>query len=223
VVDMWRRDASGVFLENRDTFDRIALLQEKIPVHYVCGNHDYHLRELQNSPGRNYAYPFEFRETLVLSEGGRNYRFIHGYQFDVKQNPLLMEALCRTMSDSAGTFESGIWATLPRTGANLIPKIVDWTDADRANAENLRLGPRERLAGTLDDFHRKACASVNPGEVLVFGHTHSPFINQAGKVVNTGSWLKGEAISNTYVRLEPGGPRLFVFGGNEITDRKPCP
>ncbi|HUK37642.1 MAG TPA: metallophosphoesterase family protein [Methanomicrobiales archaeon] len=218
VVDMWRRDASGVFLENRDTFDRIAAIQKRIPVHYVYGNHDFHLREL-----KGHGYPFEFTDTLTLAESGRNYRFLHGFQFDEKQSPLLMEALCRTMSDAAGIFESGIWATLPRIGPNLISQLVDWTDKDRADAEALKQGPDVRLGDSLDAFERKACASAKPGEILVFGHTHAPFINKAGTVVNTGSWLKGEAITNTYVRLEAGGPRLFVFGGKEITDRKQCP
>ena len=48
IVDMWRRDASGVFLENRDTMDRILELPQSIKVHYVAGNHDYHVLHLRN-------------------------------------------------------------------------------------------------------------------------------------------------------------------------------
>ncbi|MDA4134067.1 MAG: hypothetical protein OK441_00675 [Thaumarchaeota archaeon] len=32
VVDMWRRDASGVFLENKDTFNKVISLQKKMRV-----------------------------------------------------------------------------------------------------------------------------------------------------------------------------------------------
>src|SRR5579863_2116536 len=35
VVDMWRRDASGIFLENKDVLDQIVLLQKKMRVHYI--------------------------------------------------------------------------------------------------------------------------------------------------------------------------------------------
>ena len=47
VVDMWRRDASGVFLENKDVVDRALLLQKKMRVYYIAGNHDYHVLKLQ--------------------------------------------------------------------------------------------------------------------------------------------------------------------------------
>jgi UDP-2,3-diacylglucosamine pyrophosphatase LpxH len=218
VIDMWRRDASGVFLENRETFNKILSLPPEIQVHYVCGNHDFHLREL-----KDHGYPFNFTDSLKLSEDGRNYRFVHGYQFDDQQIEVLMEALCRTMSDTAGTFESNLWTTLPRDWINRNPLPRNWTTLDLRNFESLKIRPEERLAETLNAIERKACASVKPGEVLVFGHTHAPFINKAGTVVNTGSWVKGAAVYNTYVRLEAGGPRLFVFGGKEITDRKQCP
>src|SRR5208337_3725500 len=44
VVDMWRRDASGVFLEHHDTVAKLLALKSKgIQVFYVAGNHDYHV------------------------------------------------------------------------------------------------------------------------------------------------------------------------------------
>jgi predicted phosphodiesterase len=76
-----------------------------------------------------------------------------------------------------------------------------------------------RLNETLGGVERKAIASVQPGEVLVFGHTHRPFINDVGSVANTGSWVTTAPIHNTYVRLEGGKPRLLVFEGQEITER----
>lgn len=115
VVDMWRRDASGVFLENRDTFDRLAALKERMNVHYVSGNHDYHTLQL-----KNHHYPFAFRPDLLLAGEKEKYRFVHGHQFDDQQHEPLMEALCRTLSDAAGDFESGVWAMLTR----------DWSDLE---------------------------------------------------------------------------------------------
>ena len=57
VVDMWRRDASGVFLENYDTISKILALQSKaVQVFYIAGNHDYHVLSLQLP-----SYPFRFQ------------------------------------------------------------------------------------------------------------------------------------------------------------------
>ena len=55
--------------------------------------------------------------------------------------------------------------------------------------------------------------------MLIFGHTHQPFINDEENVVNAGCWVNDETPSNTYVELSGGKPRLFVFGGEEIKER----
>ena len=55
IVDMWRRDSSGIFLENHDVLDLIIDLQKKIRVYYVAGNHDFHVRKLQGI-----GYPINF-------------------------------------------------------------------------------------------------------------------------------------------------------------------
>ena len=81
IVDMWRRDASGVFLENMETVQIIKDLQVKIRVHWVAGNHDYHLLKLKNR-APHYRYPFEFKRELEIKEVGRTIRFMHGYEFE---------------------------------------------------------------------------------------------------------------------------------------------
>ena len=83
----------------------------------------------------------------------------------------------------------------------------------------LLLDPQERLKETLKGVERKARSMVRQGEVLVFGHTHRPFVNKAENIVNIGSWLKTAPIHNTFMRLEGGKPKLFVFEGAEITER----
>jgi predicted phosphodiesterase len=216
VVDMWRRDASGVFLENMDTFEKIASLAETVEVHYVAGNHDYHVLRLED-----HHYPFDFVESLSFSEDGRRYRFVHGHQFDAMQQPPMMEALCRTMSDETGSFESGAWAMLTRDWGDLryFFSTIFQKGGIKKKMEQLQLPPGIRLSGKLSDVESLACLSRAPDEVLAFGHTHRAFVNKAGTVANAGCWVKDEPVSNTYVRLGPEGPRLFVFGGKEILDR----
>jgi UDP-2,3-diacylglucosamine pyrophosphatase LpxH len=216
VVDMWRRDASGVFLENKDTFDKIAVLQQKMKVHYIAGNHDYHVLKLQG-----HGYPLKFIKDLSLQQDGVNYIFRHGYEFDEMQREHFMESLCHSMSDSKGDRDNNIWSALGRDKGDLgrfLSSIFDKSAMQR-NAALLLLDPEERLGASLSRVEKRARSSVQPGEILTFGHTHRPFINKEENVSNTGSWITNSPIHNTYVRLENGKPRLFVFEGQEITER----
>jgi len=229
VVDMWRRDASGVFLENRDTFDKIfALCDKGVKVSYVAGNHDYHVLRLQN-----HSYQFVFQSELSLpdDENKVSYRFVHGYQFDLEQQEAWMEGLCRLMSDQAGEFESGLWAELTRGWSN--PKYVlyemfeSWKKQSmRKMADRVQQQPEARFGGVnqhlLDEINKRACASVGRDEVLIFGHTHVPFVNKSENVANCGSWVKDASTGDTYVELTNGKPHLFTFPRKEITERKEC-
>ncbi|MGA2461459.1 MAG: UDP-2,3-diacylglucosamine diphosphatase [Candidatus Bathyarchaeia archaeon] len=216
VVDMWRRDAAGVFLEHHDTVAKLLALKSKgVQVFYVAGNHDYHVVDLVNP-----AYPLEFRKELSLTDGQFNYRFVHGYQFDPEQKMPLMAFLCRVMSDQGGALESNLWVDFNSVN-NIFSKIEpSFVKADlAAMAERLHRRPEDRLKESLNKINMTACNEVKPGEVLIFGHTHVPFVNKAENVVNTGSWVKDAVIHNTYVELSGGKPRLFVYGGHEITER----
>jgi len=221
VVDMWRRDASGLFIENWDILEIIMALKRKMNVYYVAGNHDYHVLQLLN-----HNYPFTFLKDLTLNDGSWTYKFLHGWEFDPEQEPPIMEALCRVMSDDVGNFESGAWTAITR----------DWNDFKyfltsiapfekrriREKTERLQMIPELRLQSTVDQIAKRACATVRPGEILVFGHTHKPFMNTGENVVNSGSWVTDAPIHNTYVELTQGKPRLLIFGGQEITDRVEC-
>jgi len=217
VVDMWRRDASGVFLENKDVVDHVILLQKKMRVYYIAGNHDFHVLKLQ---GR--GYPINFLRDLTLQQDGVTCRFKHGWEFDEMQREHFMESLCHGMSDQKGDRDTSIWAALSRDKGDVqhLLSIIFNKDSYRRTTELLLLDPQERLEGKLKGLEKKACSTVLPGEVLVFGHTHRPFVNQAENAANTGSWITTAPIHNTYVRLEGGKPRLFVFEGAELTERE---
>jgi UDP-2,3-diacylglucosamine pyrophosphatase LpxH len=106
LVYMWRRDVSGLFLEYKDVADRLSnLTNSGIKICVVAGNHDYHLLRLQD-PG----YKFQFHKELSLnSSKGLKYIFKHGWEFDLAQQPLVMEALCHNLSDEAGTEKTRIY------------------------------------------------------------------------------------------------------------------
>ena len=127
------------------------------------------------------------------------------------------------MSDKGGALEDHLWTdfnSLNNIFAKIEPSFLKEDIA--ALAERLQRRPEDRLKDSLSQISSRACNEVKPGEVLVFGHTHIPFVNKAENVVNSGSWVKDAAIYNTYVELSDGKPRLLVFGGQEITERIEC-
>jgi UDP-2,3-diacylglucosamine pyrophosphatase LpxH len=218
VVDMWRRDASGVFLEAHDTVGKLLALKSKgVQLFYVAGNHDYHVLDLHHP-----AYPIQFSKELSLTDGPVTYRFLHGYEFDPEQKVPFMAFLCRVMSDAGGALENHLWTdfnSLNNIFSKMEPAFVKADIA--AIAAKLQRGPEVRLKGSLNKINLTACRAVKPGEVLIFGHTHIPFVNKAENVVNTGSWVKDSTPYDTYVELTDGKPRLFTFGPpkQEITER----
>jgi len=227
-VDMWRRDASGVFLENMETMLLLRELNKDVRLHFVAGNHDYHLLHLRNT-AVHYHYPFEFRPSLELRDGPFTYRFLHGHEFEYgKEHELMkivMEALCHVMSDSEGSEEDEFWTYVIKTLSNLhfsaVTRSLEGHDTI-VIAKSLMEGPETRLAGRLEETERLAREAQGGAndEILVFGHTHHPFINAEENIVNTGSWVVEADPHDTYAVLEAGKPRLFVFRKGEVLERR---
>lgn len=234
VVDMWRRDASGVFLENRGIVNKIIALQERIRVHYIAGNHDYHVLHLKNTK-QYFSYPLEFKENLNITDGQYTYRFVHGYEFEYgsrKHNPTMhrvMNALCRVMSDGEGYIEDNVWGLVTKGWSEInyfFSTILLFRKRQvKSITTELQDSPEIRLKDKIKDVERRAyeMQGGKPNEILIFGHTHQPFINKQENVVNTGSWVTDAAVYNTYVELSEGKPRLFIFGKEEITKRVNLP
>jgi len=234
IVDMWRRDASGVFLENRDTMNRILDLPKSIHVHYVAGNHDYHVHHLRNVK-TYFRYPMEFSRELNITDGQYTYRFMHGYEFEYgseDEEPIMymvMNALCHLMSDGEGSIEEEVWGLTTKTWSEITYFFSMITRRKKHRiqdaARRLQSTPETRLKDNMKELNRRAFEKQGgkPNEILVYGHTHHPFINRKENVVNTGSWVTDATVHNTYVELSGGKPRLFVFGGAEITERMDGP
>jgi UDP-2,3-diacylglucosamine pyrophosphatase LpxH len=211
-----------------DTVGILKELQKNIKVHWVAGNHDYHLLRLKNR-APHYGYPFEFHETLELVDGDRTYRFMHGYEFEYGNETKfirpMLEILCHVMSDPDGVPKDDIWAYLSRKMGDIQYSVV----TERGEDGNLKIitgsiedRPEIRLRNRIEGIEKLAYAEVHDrsGHVLVFGHTHVAFINQEENLVNTGSWVEEGDPHDTYVVLQGGRPRLFVYGGEEIRERK---
>ena len=135
---------------------------------------------------------------------GVTYVFKHGYEFDSEQWPPLMELLCDNTSDEAGQVRSDIWDQLTSSGQTLdsIKDLIELHFSKEKYLQNLLTPPKDRLSTTFGEVEKKAAQSVQDGQLLVFGHTHRPYVSPTQNLVNTGSWVKDEEIFNTYVELD---------------------
>jgi UDP-2,3-diacylglucosamine pyrophosphatase LpxH len=244
MLEMWRRDMVGVTIENIDVLNKLKSLSKKIDVHYLAGNHDYHIRHLKRS-----SYPFGFseckdpRKGIILKDGGKSYVFKHGYDLEpgMAQSEHIFDLLCST-SDEAGEFKSQIYSSLGELwnqgkhkwesadfGFTEFFAVVDkiWKPNDKVKRKflddnKISKNPHERMQ-TEKDFDFKALKEYLANEpTLVFGHTHKPFHYE--NIINLGSWLITYPIHSTYLEINDGQERLLVYPtGKEILKQNTLP
>jgi UDP-2,3-diacylglucosamine pyrophosphatase LpxH len=107
LIDLWRRDVVGLEFALSRYMEELKILQKKVNVHYVIGNHDFHVGSL-----KNHDYPFATQSSVTIERFGYTLHFLHGHQCDPLQNilgPETSEILCWTMSDDIGEWKSKLW------------------------------------------------------------------------------------------------------------------
>ncbi len=212
ILDFWRRNNSCVIMENEAILEKLASLHAK-NVHYVVGNHDYLIMRI--SKRYEDHYPLQVTRSLRLEDGGNPFYFIHGYELDVLANmePLSIESyekFCERMcfsEDILGTYVSNLWTIIEnRRGSWWRLKTIGDQPASSTSIEKINNLARSKSKYLLLGMH--------PGERLVFGHTHMPFISEDGMVANTGCWMcdpEKPNVQNTYLKIENGTMELKTF------------
>jgi UDP-2,3-diacylglucosamine pyrophosphatase LpxH len=222
-IDLWRRDVIGLEFEISEYIEALKAIQNKgVDVHYIIGNHDFHIGCL-----KNYAYPnFEFKTSLPLERFGYKINFLHGHQCDSLQiilGPDGMEIFCWTLSDVAGDDKSKLWDILTKllNFFKLSPRLGVNKDTFNTQFEALMSPPENAVRKEAYEKNYKtdseviSCLRKNLGmgkgenEFIVFGHTHKPFIDINERVANTGCWIKGTP--NTYFEFKKWPPQVIPF------------
>lgn len=225
IEDLWRRDMRTVTRDNYDVFALLAELRETgTDLHYVLGNHDWYARNDVRTGVRS-LYADEqaenYRPELSLETAGTSYTFVHGHQFDPRQDEWYFDKLALITDDAVGATFSQLWALYSDT-AGALGFLRAFA---RVNYARVRGSWQRRLAEMDDCQNGTRGGAIPPGarervatdpgtDVLCIGHTHVHGIAADGTVANSGAWLGG---TDTYLLLE-GSPRLLRWNDGEPTE-----
>ncbi|MFC7133070.1 MULTISPECIES: metallophosphoesterase [Salinibaculum] len=201
VWDLIRRDPFGVAWETSETITHLKRLASEVPVHFVFGNHDTHLRHLDRT-----LYDVEFRNELVLGSGDHDIRFCHGEAFDRFQS----DALSKHLSGPGDRGDID-----PTRG--LKDPVVAWgRELVQTQKRRLKRARTSVLSGDDDGEvyprrERRAHAYLDavPEDKLVYGHTHRPYVRPDNAVANPGTWKASAPDSNTYLVIDDGAIALY--------------
>jgi len=206
--DLWdlvRRDPFGAALETAGPLDRLGRLAREVPVRYVLGNHDVHLRDLDWS-----RYAVDFREEYTIRQGGTAIRCRHGNEFDALQSDRLSRYLSgrgdRGDIDPTRGRKDPVVAYARETVGRLRSRLLP--DGGRP-AE--RYPRRERRA------HEWLAGAG--ADKLVYGHTHAPYVHHDNLAANPGSWKTTAPVHNTYLEVSDGHLALYRYRRDAPDDR----
>lgn len=212
IFDFWRRNNAEVIEENDDLLVKLNNLNAK-NVHYVAGNHDYYLLDLNKRYDANYQGAVS--KYLRLEDGGESFFFIHGYELEAilwefPASLQMYEKFSNEMcfnKDVTGNFLSKIWDLKSKIGKK--GRFVK--DMDKEPYKRKNINKVDEFALSVGKY---PLLGMKPNENLIFGHTHRPFMNQTKKVANTGSWIDELPIKsqqNSYIEIKDGQMNLEFF------------
>lgn len=217
ILDMWRRDPSALLLEYGNILEKLRDLQtEERKIHYIVGNHDYHLIKLKDSILDRYNFKVSASITLSC---GEEYYFIHGHQFEFPDSLDIYQKFADLLclgDDMVGLSANELWKLIKIWSAAAdIPK--KWVIK---NAAKILKSPEERfnedeidkINETIDQWREKNADQLND-KYIVYGHTHRGGVDGERRVGNTGSWVDDpshpELEKNTYIAIEEGEPPVL--------------
>jgi UDP-2,3-diacylglucosamine pyrophosphatase LpxH len=215
LLDFWRRTNAEVLLENKAVLRDLFSLSSEI--YYIVGNHDYLMGQVAKRSGKDAQKTgrVRFYKELRLESGGKPVFLTHGYDLDVQVTmegmgidiyETFAAAQCRA-ADTLGGIASLVWDSLAIAASRLgsfrrIQQNKTHTD------DEYTLIYRIATSGMAHLF-----CGAQPGDLLVYGHTHWPYLLRDGTVANTGSWCTEAEIPvhNTYVVIDDGRMELKTF------------
>ncbi len=210
IFDLWRRKNGPLLIEHGALIERLIDL-DGVDLRYVVGNHDYALLEIAERNGGRGPFPIQKR-LLLEEEGGRTTLFLHGYDLEVwgALEPLSVEAyeVFSSRMCAVGDFGGAAAGRLVELYSRGLDLVARRETLARPAHERPTLDGAEALARSPA---RHLLLGMEPGDRLVYGHTHRPSVSADGLVANPGSWVAdGGAL--TYLKIENDEVALRHFG-----------
>ena len=200
----------------KDILEKLRDLQtETRTVSYIVGNHDYHMIR------RDDIKDFRVYPHLVLPSGTTKYYFIHGYQFEYPNDIKIYEAFANALcfgGDIMGATVDFFWDLYKEAFyAVTMPKQWFYETFERSRKsplERLTRKDMKRINDTIKEWRRENKDDI-ADKVIVFGHTHDPFVNENCGVANAGSWVDDPNYpylqKYTYITIEDGTMKMESF------------
>jgi UDP-2,3-diacylglucosamine pyrophosphatase LpxH len=223
IIDLWRRDFVKAMIESEAVISKLMEMKSKIKIHYLAGNHDFHMLNMHNLLKDN--YPFEVTKELRLVESGTKFFFIHGYQLEVLANPYyksmsayeaFSEGLCLA-GDDTGNAADKLWATF-QASASALESLKRLPSDIKGAIDSMLNQPVKRMKSVISEVDRIALSrartlylGMEKDEILVYGHTHEPYQDVKNGTINTGSWRKSSCQNYSYLEICEGRVKPKIF------------
>src|SRR5512139_2634188 len=57
IIDLWRRDFVKAMMESEPVISKLIEIKNKVNIHYLAGNHDFHILRMANILGEKFPFP----------------------------------------------------------------------------------------------------------------------------------------------------------------------
>lgn len=228
IIETWRRNFTEAVTDCSGILSILKEMAEETQVHYVAGNHDYYLLNLNGD--LKDQFPFNVEKQVIIRSKEQEFFFFHGYQLEVLCNPFYRsmkryETFCEYMclaGDDAGNAAEKLWELIlsKRSLWNSLKKfpseprsaLMSMRQPPEIRIRNYQkhniFGPIRELAGA-DTRH--CLLHMHPEQYLIYGHTHEAYVDDSRRVANTGSWGLGEEHKLEYIEIVDDRVELKEF------------
>ena len=182
---LWRKHD---IIYSRESDEVLSLINQFKDVYYLPGNHDHiTLDAAKHYPDFNC---YNIRRYFRIKSGEKNFFLVHGHELEVLSKLIslkpseydkISDELCR-MNDTEGNIASYLLDMYHKVFKQGQPQITDF----------LQTAEQREGMDAIDKFAKSKARypllGMQLNDILIFGHTHRPYIDIENSVVNTGAW-----------------------------------
>jgi UDP-2,3-diacylglucosamine pyrophosphatase LpxH len=221
--DLWRKHD---IIYSQESDEVLSLINQFKDVYYLPGNHDHiTLDAPEHFPDFNC---YNIRRYFRIKSGEKNFFLVHGHELEVLSKLIslkpseydkISDELCR-MNDTEGNIASYLHDMYHKVFKQGQPQITDF----------LQTAEQREGMDAIDKFAKSKARypllGMQLNDILIFGHTHRPYIDIENSVVNTGAWTadmlipkwfeeeygQDNACYGSHVEINNGDYKLVPYG-----------